>query len=261
MNKIILILIVLLMTLAGCTQQTPEGQTCVQVITPAISPEGNCTEFPTPCDVPKGFTLVESCDADEQGTSEEPIIGGDADEHGCIGSAGYSWCEIKDKCLRIWEEACEKETEIIPNLDDIIPQTPSKFNFESDLKYCEYDGLFEKYTWFYQIKNTTDNLPTYGAKVWMKLDEIDKAQVKTIQGNYKKDRILWEELQYSHITYGTFRGQVWDIRNVDTNLTVDYQLIYCEPEFDTKESCTASTGIVIAEGNTSEDCNIAGEVN
>jgi len=35
-----------------------------------------------------------------------PVVGGDKDEHGCIGSAGYMWCEPKNKCLRIWEEAC-----------------------------------------------------------------------------------------------------------------------------------------------------------
>ncbi len=35
-----------------------------------------------------------------------PIVGGDRDEHGCIGSAGYSWCEAKQKCLRVWEEQC-----------------------------------------------------------------------------------------------------------------------------------------------------------
>jgi len=33
-------------------------------------------------------------------------LGGDRDEHGCIGSAGYSWCEEKQKCLRVWEEDC-----------------------------------------------------------------------------------------------------------------------------------------------------------
>lgn len=36
----------------------------------------------------------------------DKLIGGDRDEHGCIGSAGYSWCESKQKCLRIWEEGC-----------------------------------------------------------------------------------------------------------------------------------------------------------
>ncbi len=35
------------------------------------------------------------------------IVGGDRDVHGCIGSAGYSWCQIKNKCLRIWEEKCD----------------------------------------------------------------------------------------------------------------------------------------------------------
>jgi hypothetical protein len=38
------------------------------------------------------------------------IVGGDRDIHGCIGSAGYSWCEIKNKCLRVWEEKCEVPT-------------------------------------------------------------------------------------------------------------------------------------------------------
>ncbi len=41
-------------------------------------------------------------------TSEfEPIlVGNDSDSHGCIGSAGYAWCEAKGKCLRSWEENC-----------------------------------------------------------------------------------------------------------------------------------------------------------
>lgn len=36
----------------------------------------------------------------------QKVVGGDRDEHGCIGSAGYSWCEVKSKCLRVWEESC-----------------------------------------------------------------------------------------------------------------------------------------------------------
>ncbi len=38
--------------------------------------------------------------------TEKPMPGSDRDSHGCIGSAGYSWCESKQKCLRIWEEPC-----------------------------------------------------------------------------------------------------------------------------------------------------------
>lgn len=41
----------------------------------------------------------------------KPLIGGQKDEHGCIIPAGYSWCEPKQKCLRIWEERCYGEDE------------------------------------------------------------------------------------------------------------------------------------------------------
>jgi len=37
------------------------------------------------------------------------IIGGQKDEGGCLVAAGYSWCEPKQKCLRIWEEDCNYE--------------------------------------------------------------------------------------------------------------------------------------------------------
>ncbi len=36
----------------------------------------------------------------------KPMVGNDRDSHGCIGSAGYSWCQAKQKCLRTWEEPC-----------------------------------------------------------------------------------------------------------------------------------------------------------
>ncbi|MFA5125980.1 MAG: DUF333 domain-containing protein [archaeon] len=41
------------------------------------------------------------------GDGNEPqLIGGDKDEHGCLIAAGYSWCELAQKCLRVWEEPC-----------------------------------------------------------------------------------------------------------------------------------------------------------
>jgi hypothetical protein len=41
------------------------------------------------------------------GSASTPIVGGDKDSHGCIPSAGYTWCEAKQKCLRSWEEKCK----------------------------------------------------------------------------------------------------------------------------------------------------------
>lgn len=47
-----------------------------------------------------------------------PLVGNDRDEHGCIGSAGYSWCEAKQKCLRVWEEKCETKTAPTAGVED-----------------------------------------------------------------------------------------------------------------------------------------------
>jgi len=38
--------------------------------------------------------------------SPPTLVGGDKDAHGCIGSAGYEWCEANQKCYRSWEENC-----------------------------------------------------------------------------------------------------------------------------------------------------------
>lgn len=40
---------------------------------------------------------------------EAQLVGNDADENGCIGSAGYTWCEPLGKCLRTFEEPCVAE--------------------------------------------------------------------------------------------------------------------------------------------------------
>lgn len=45
------------------------------------------------------------------------VTGGDKDEHGCIGSAGYVWCENKQKCLRTWEESCEETQGVVCKLE------------------------------------------------------------------------------------------------------------------------------------------------
>ena len=34
-------------------------------------------------------------------------LGSNWDVNGCITSAGYVWCEILNKCLRTWEQACQ----------------------------------------------------------------------------------------------------------------------------------------------------------
>ena len=45
------------------------------------------------------------------GDDNTQLVGNDKDIHGCIGSTGYSWCEAKQKCIRVWEEDCNAQEE------------------------------------------------------------------------------------------------------------------------------------------------------
>ena len=87
------------------------------------SPDGKqCSSYGTQ------FTCSKSCgdnicnNNENKCTCEKDcnnIVGNDKDSHGCIGSAGYSWCEEKQKCLRTWEENCSNSKM------KILPETAS----------------------------------------------------------------------------------------------------------------------------------------
>lgn len=69
---------------------------------------------------------------------QQPLLGGDKDVHGCIGSAGYSWCEVKQKCLRIWEEKCEAAKSSTPTSTSTKPSgvtEPSAWKTYTSDKY------------------------------------------------------------------------------------------------------------------------------
>ncbi|AOJ36193.1 hypothetical protein [Burkholderia metallica] len=46
--------------------------------------------------------------APSSASAAAPMVGGDRDEHGCIPSAGYAWCEQTQQCERPWELAKQK---------------------------------------------------------------------------------------------------------------------------------------------------------
>lgn len=66
---------------------------------------------------PKKTTLILM--TDNQIQEEIKSVGGNQDEYGCFTSAGYSWCEMKKKCLRVWEEPC-----------DFIPSVPKNYTLD-----------------------------------------------------------------------------------------------------------------------------------
>jgi hypothetical protein len=52
------------------------------------------------------YFTVHSMNKFESPNTNQMLIGGQKDAHGCLIAAGYSWCAPKNKCLRVWEEHC-----------------------------------------------------------------------------------------------------------------------------------------------------------
>ena len=46
---------------------------------------------------------------------EPTLVGNDRDKNGCIGSAGYVWCEKTAQCERPWELAKKQNFELKDN--------------------------------------------------------------------------------------------------------------------------------------------------
>ncbi|MDD2655591.1 MAG: transglutaminase-like domain-containing protein [Candidatus ainarchaeum sp.] len=63
-----------------------------------------------------------------------PMDGNDTDAHGCIGSAGYVWCDYSQQCIRPWEENCT---------------SPDGLSAQADALYADYsftaaNGLYSQ---------------------------------------------------------------------------------------------------------------------
>ena len=66
------------------------------------------------------------------------LIGGDKDAGGCLIGAGYSWCEAKQKCLRVFEEDCL-------SVEGITSALALKHNKQASEVFIEIDNENTKY--------------------------------------------------------------------------------------------------------------------
>ena len=60
------------------------------------------------------------------GTQKPAAPGSDRDEHGCIKSAGYRWCEAEKKCVRPWELLAKVGSENSPEAFDAYCKNETK---------------------------------------------------------------------------------------------------------------------------------------
>lgn len=110
----------------------------------------------------------------ENKTSEMPsttIVGNDRDAHNCIGSAGYTWSEVRQSCIRVWEEGValeDKTTEAATSSAYIIAGADGKsmelflptggtimFKTTQGGKWQDTDGTYTL------VKNATESFVVY----------------------------------------------------------------------------------------------------
>lgn len=93
------------------------------------------------------------------GNDRDEMVGDDRDAHGCIGSAGYSWCESKQKCLRPWEEKCDEKTAPVAKISEKEARViAEKFCVKSGDKIGAAAGVYNdnsKTWWFEAILGDT----------------------------------------------------------------------------------------------------------
>lgn len=113
-----------------------------------------------------------------------PVVGADQDEHGCKGSAGYTWSVVKNECIQIFNAGIRLNPKAA-NLD----QTLSAFVvFKSDTE----DAQAEVYLPGESKSRLFDKVADNGAGTW-KNDTFLLTQWKgmyTLQGG--KKQVLYE---------------------------------------------------------------------
>lgn len=72
----------------------------------------------------------------QQGGYDEPLVGNDKDEHGCIGSAGYVWSESKQACIRPWEQTEQEEPLVGGQRDEHGCLGPAGYSWSEDVQAC-----------------------------------------------------------------------------------------------------------------------------
>ena len=118
--------------------------------------------------------------SDTTAISDSPMVGSDRDEHGCIGSAGYQWSQIKNECIRIFEAGIRLDA-----AGEGVDKTTSAFViFSDDQKMAELFLPAEK------AARILDRKGTEGAYVW----ESGSLQLSSSNGYLLKDgeKVLYQ---------------------------------------------------------------------
>jgi hypothetical protein len=134
--------------------------------------------------------LLSSCQqTDTRTTTSDPdtlqLVGGDLDEHGCKGSAGYTWSVVKNDCIRIFEAGVRLDA-----VDSTLDQTFSAFVvFADDERENEVEAELFLPSGSHVLKPIKDNGAgtwrdsTYTLTQWKGMYSLDKGEKLIYQGH------------------------------------------------------------------------------
>ena len=113
-------------------------------------------------------------------TLDAPMVGGDRDEHGCIGSAGYTWSALRGECIQVFEvgtrlDPLEENEEVAVISAFIVTKDGDNSQVElfitnedqNPILKQEADGTYEGGKYIYNPKKqelSIDGKVTYTAK-------------------------------------------------------------------------------------------------
>lgn len=112
---------------------------------------------------------------------QSPKLGGDQDEHGCKGSAGYVWSEVQKDCIRVFEKGIRTEAVDGNNASAFIVFSPDSTRAELFFSDGQPNEILER-----------RSLPS-GGYAWNVEDDDTK--------NVRLDKGVWTISQRGNLIY------------------------------------------------------------
>ena len=114
---------------------------------------------------------------------QSPLVGGDRDEHGCIGSAGYVWCEVQKDCIRLFDKGIRTESVDDSNASAFIVFSPDSTQLELFFSNNQPNEILER-----------RSLPS-GGYAW-NVEDDDTKNVRLIDGLWtisQRDKLIYTQ--------------------------------------------------------------------
>ena len=114
---------------------------------------------------------------------QSPLVGGDRDEHGCIGSAGYVWCEVQKDCIRLFEKGIRTEAVDGSDASAFIVFSPDSTQLELFFSNNQPNEILER-----------RGLPS-GGYAW-NVEDDDTKNVRLIDGLWtisQRDKLIYTQ--------------------------------------------------------------------